>query len=163
MTLSCDFLFMVSQFCLLKQEPFSLEDLHPQLSPTVLADGIFWQLGEKGKADGPRSCAVTETTQNLLHCWFGHFVCVCFSNACIWGRNECVKSRHSNVIWSVKMKEHASVQQQHFFIQLACNPRCMHNDQKPYLYLKINYYGGIYRKDILMHFISLSNYFSRDT
>jgi len=58
----------------------------------------------------------------------------------------------------MKKKERVSVQQQHFFTQLACNLRCVHNDQKPYSYLKINSYGGIYRKDIFMHFIGLSSF-----
>lgn len=153
LTLFCDFLFMVSHFCFLKPEPLSPQGFAASGGPTNCP--CQWHVltvGWEGKAAG------SETPQNnLVRCWLGHSVCVCFSNTCISDKKECLKSRHSNVISSMKMKERVSLQQQHFFIQLTCNLRCIRNDQKPYSYLKINYHGGLCRKDMFMHFPEVHN------
>lgn len=54
-----DFLFMVSRFCLLKQEPVSLGDLQPPGPHQLSLPIAFFACWARGKADGPRSCTVT--------------------------------------------------------------------------------------------------------
>lgn len=121
MTLFCDFLFMVSQFCLLKREPFPLRALQPQgPQPTVLAWWHFMTVGWEGQLmareaalwhwDHPEPFCVADLA--TLHVYVSQI------NTYIWGKNECLESRHRDVIWSMKMKEHVSVQQQHFLYNL---------------------------------------------